>query len=424
MKRILLIAYVVALFSMATRAAPKTLEDYKAVYEKEAAKIDSAGQNGMKAELERYGKKLSLIEAALKKAGDLDGVVAVKAEIARFERDGTIPDTPPARLPDLVKRAQADFREAADGLNSETGRLTASLIRKYLPPLTSLKKDLVMADALDEAMEVDAEIKRVEFVLADVESKLSKPEGSSKVEPQMAVSPKPTPKRTGILPVDLAKELILYYDFDKNEGDEVTDKSAEGNDGKVFGAKWTKEGVGPRRTARGRVSGAYEFDGNSSFIRTPHDSSMDSGRAMTVSLWVRATNWSTGKYPRLLWKGPAHPAPGSSSCYNVMYHRPKKLLRFVITGAGDVSFASRLKADCWYHFAGTCDGSTIRLYVDGKEGISAAAEGAINIAGHDLFIGVGEQRRHFHGTIDNVMVWNRALSESEIKEPYELQKGE
>jgi len=107
-----------------------------------------------------------------------------------------------------------------------------------------------------------------------------------------------------------------------------------------------------------------------------------------------------------------------------MYHRPKQRFCFLIPGVGSGFFASLLRADRWYHFAGTYDGSTIRLYVNGEEESSAAAEGPINIATNDPCIGVGERRRHFHGTIDNVMIWNRALSEAEIRELCKLQKGE
>ena len=78
----------------------------------------------------------------------------------------------------------------------------------------------------------------------------------------------------------------------------------------------------------------------------------------------------------------------------------------------------------WYHFTGTYDGSTFRVYVNGEEKGSAAAEGSINAAGeNDLFLGVGERNRHFNGVIDEVMMWNRALSESEIKQLFELQGG-
>ena len=71
---------------------------------------------------------------------------------------------------------------------------------------------------------------------------------------------------------------VLYYSFDKDEGEKVTDKSLKRNNGRVFGGKWVREG---------KVGAGYSFDGKTSYISVPNNPSMNFGYAdFTYSYWV------------------------------------------------------------------------------------------------------------------------------------------
>jgi hypothetical protein len=73
----------------------------------------------------------------------------------------------------------------------------------------------------------------------------------------------------------------------------------------------------------------------------------------------------------------------------------------------------------WYRLAGTDDGSTARLFVDGVEIESDALSGAIQIDQSELLIGRGEpsysKGEYFDGALDDIRIWNVARSPDEIR---------
>jgi hydrogenase maturation factor HypE len=87
------------------------------------------------------------------------------------------------------------------------------------------------------------------------------------------------------------------------------------------------------------------------------------------------------------------------------------------TGGQDVGAAggSALPLNVWSHLAGSYDGSTLRLYVNGVQvatqaltGSLVTSSGALRIGGNSVW---GE---YFSGLVDEVRVYNRALSPAEI----------
>lgn len=71
----------------------------------------------------------------------------------------------------------------------------------------------------------------------------------------------------------------------------------------------------------------------------------------------------------------------------------------------------------WYHVAGTYDGMEIKVYVDGSLRATTAHEDYIEIQSHNLNIARNSEEvdRYYGGVIDEVRIYNRALSEPEIR---------
>jgi hypothetical protein len=71
----------------------------------------------------------------------------------------------------------------------------------------------------------------------------------------------------------------------------------------------------------------------------------------------------------------------------------------------------------FYHVAGTYDGTTMRLYIDGNQVASAPASFAIADAAVNLYLGDSQSNsaRVFNGVIDEVRLWNRARSVDQIR---------
>lgn len=75
-----------------------------------------------------------------------------------------------------------------------------------------------------------------------------------------------------------------------------------------------------------------------------------------------------------------------------------------------------LNANTWYHVAATYDGTTMKLYINGTLDASKAQTGSVS--SNEAF-NVGylyETSRNFNGKIDEVRVWKRALSQTEISQ--------
>ena len=69
----------------------------------------------------------------------------------------------------------------------------------------------------------------------------------------------------------------------------------------------------------------------------------------------------------------------------------------------------------WTHVALTYDGSLLRLYVNGVQAASANVSGAIQSSSSPLWIGGNQYDENFVGLIDDVRVYNRALTQAEIQ---------
>jgi hypothetical protein len=79
------------------------------------------------------------------------------------------------------------------------------------------------------------------------------------------------------------------------------------------------------------------------------------------------------------------------------------------------------ETNTWYHLSGTYDGSQLKIYLNGSlEGITQVA-GAMGVSASDLNIGrdpSNAEGSYWNGLIDEVEIFNRALSPSEIQAIY------
>lgn len=88
----------------------------------------------------------------------------------------------------------------------------------------------------------------------------------------------------------------------------------------------------------------------------------------------------------------------------------------------DVTSSGALLSDKWYHIAVTYNGSTTKLFVDGVEVGDDTASSSLANSSESCFIGayydsnISSQVNYFDGRIDEVRIWNVALSETQIRE--------
>jgi hypothetical protein len=216
-----------------------------------------------------------------------------------------------------------------------------------------------------------------------------------------AGSTRDVPITLTVNPARSVNGLVGAWGFDETSGDSVLDASGRRNTGTIMGASRTT----------GFYGRALSFDGQDDWVTVADSASLDLTTGMTLSAWVKAdalgANWRTvvikERSDQLAYALYANTDAGKPSGH-VFTDRDNGL-------AGPVGLAE----GGWSHVATTWDGSTLRLFVDGAEaasmpltGPSITSTGALRIGGNAIW---GEW---FDGQIDEVRVYNRALTPAEL----------
>ena len=179
---------------------------------------------------------------------------------------------------------------------------------------------------------------------------------------------------------------------------------ASGNNhtGVVSGATWATSGkFGP----------ALSFDGSGGWVTIVDASDLDLTTGMTLEAWVFPTTTS-GVRDILIKEG------SSVDIYNLYARnwRGRPESNVLIGGTNRTAEGTALAANTWTHVAGTYDGTTLRLYINGVQAASTAVSGPIASSTGPLRIGGNSLwGEFFQGLIDEVRIYDRALSQAEIQ---------
>ena len=195
--------------------------------------------------------------------------------------------------------------------------------------------------------------------------------------------------------------LVAYYPFNGNAHDE----SGNGNDGTVFGASLVSDRFG-------NFNSAYSFDGTDDRIIVNHDPSLNLGTAFTISAWVISDVTPASNNPMLA-KGTAFASHEYSLFFANGSNKPWISLNGGAASNQQVGPNMGVSTTDWLHIVGLYEAGVLKLYIDGVE--SAAANRAAPIATtSDLRIGA-LQSLFYRGLIDDIRIYNRALTEAEIQ---------
>jgi hypothetical protein len=147
-------------------------------------------------------------------------------------------------------------------------------------------------------------------------------------------------------------------------------------------------------------------------VTVPDSSSLDLTTGMTLEAWVNPSVQPTDWNPVLMKARPG------DLVYALYAGTPGNLpnSQIVTTGKSQLTGASGLPVNTWSHLAATYDGGTLRMYVNGAQVASQAVSGGMLTSTGVLTIGgEGVWGDYFRGTLDEVRIYNRALSAGEIQ---------
>jgi len=153
---------------------------------------------------------------------------------------------------------------------------------------------------------------------------------------------------------------------------------------------------GPRFTV-GKIAGALSFDGRDDYVSV---SSLASTRTLTASFWFYWTGGS-GWLPIVEF--------GNDNQWYGVNQGQRKLYAYPYAGPS-------ISQSVWYHAAVVNNSGTCTIYLNG----TSRGSGACN-AGVVSGMGIGHHQGdgYFGGKVDEVRIYNRALSATEVRTLYE-----
>lgn len=227
------------------------------------------------------------------------------------------------------------------------------------------------------------------------------------------------------LPAGLTNGLVLYYNFDTAPvAGKVPDLSGHGNDGQAVNVQWV---------ADGHRGGALTLSPNDSHIRVSNNESLNSPQ-FTLYAWIKTS--STGHYWRRIFdKGLFHNDFALSIAGDWTHWKPptkfRGYLEFEMPKTRETASHSSLADGQWHQIAATYDEQDKRLFVDGQLQDETHRPGLSPGNDFDLVIGGftdpdpqnDDPHASFEGSLDDVMVFDRALSPEEVQALYHSQKN-
>jgi len=215
------------------------------------------------------------------------------------------------------------------------------------------------------------------------------------------------------VPVDLTTGiydntgLVGSWHFSEGTGTFAADSSGQGNNGTIYnGEIWTTN-------RQGEANSAISFDGNGNYVKIENSNasghSLDLRENFTISSWIYANSLST--FSTIVGKR-------NSSGYQYQLRLNLGYIS-LLTSSGSITSDLLVDTGKWHYVSvvrDTTSGMTT-LYLDGRS--YSTVNLGIAYQGSDVTVGKNADGTHvFNGSIDEVRIYNRALSADEIKQLY------
>ena len=212
---------------------------------------------------------------------------------------------------------------------------------------------------------------------------------------------------------DISTGLTGYWNLDETSGTTASDSSGSGNNGTLYG------GVvfGTNSISPAQVDDGLDFDGSDDYISIPNHSSLQFTSAITVAAWVRADSWGTSyDVDVILRKGEGNP-----NNWQFAIAEGRVALFLDDSDSNGIRGNTTLNTGQWYHVAATWDGSEVRIYVDAVlDNTPASYTSTIGTDTRPVYLGGRSGTDLLDGALDDVRVYDRALTAADIQALYDL----
>ena len=223
---------------------------------------------------------------------------------------------------------------------------------------------------------------------------------------------------------DITEGLVVYFTFDNVKDKRILDESGNGLDAEVIK---NTEFVGGKYGNAIRVTGETE-----DCVNVPDSHKLKIDDDITMMAWVYHENW---KRHSSQWFDKGVRTKDLHNAYGMAVYDKKDIGEAgwfedgsgigMVLGTGEpkhqqmILVNNTMKDGKWHHIVGTVGDNDVRIYLDGESIVQV--NGKVNFKGtnkEDLRIGCVKNKPQYAfegGSIDEVAIWNRALSEDEVR---------
>jgi hypothetical protein len=198
-------------------------------------------------------------------------------------------------------------------------------------------------------------------------------------------------------------ELLAQWPLDETSGDVVKD---------IIGGRDGEIASGDLSWVPARFGNGLQFDGTG-YVEVTRDPELELSESVTLTAWVMFDDVS-GRQDIVSY----------ADSYAIMKETDNTFRGFIYQGAWPMANGvTAAEADQWYFAAMTYDSTDIKIYVNGELDGTAGAPGEILFQDAPFWFGGAPadpgQSWFFRGILDEVEIWNRAMTEEEVMEAYQ-----
>lgn len=202
--------------------------------------------------------------------------------------------------------------------------------------------------------------------------------------------------------------MVAYYSLDEGSGSVVGDYSGQNLNGTAVNSPtWNT-------TTDSKFGRSLAFSpGSSQYVSVPHNAALNFATQMTFAVWVKG---SLGNQMSIIDKG------DYGDAFRVLINggTAGERVPAVQLKGSTVTGTTAIVSGSWTHIAFTYNGAETKIYVNGSlTDTSTAVTGALSTTATTMYIGQGGQNSlYFDGTIDDIRLFQRALTTAEIVNIY------
>jgi Leucine-rich repeat (LRR) protein len=213
---------------------------------------------------------------------------------------------------------------------------------------------------------------------------------------------------------DIIQGLVAHYPFNGN----TNDATGNGHNASTYSGYFTSD-------IHGNTNSAFYFSPDTGFIRIPYDTELQLSQ-FSLCGWVKCEFIGSGSTQTVISRGENVNGDSESLNYllDIVRDTGQPMIRYEDANENPVSLSTTqlLETNQWHFLVSTYNGDSLKIFIDGNEAISIYGVNAPGSNANDLIIGAtqygGWYNNFFNGTLDDIRIYNRPLSNGEVYNLY------